>query len=144
MVREHTVAYCGGTFDLLHPGHVEFLRWAKSRYEVVVVALNTDEFVARYKGFPVQSFEERKCMLESCRFVDKVVENTFGEDSKPTVLSVRPTHIVNGSDWNRERLMQQMSLTESFLSTEGIEIILCTKPRGQSTTELKRRVRTQL
>lgn len=137
------LAYCGGTFDLLHPGHISFLRWAKESYKVVVVALNTDDFVSRYKQPPTQSFDERKCMLESCRYVDRVVENTFGEDSKPTILSVHPTHIVNGSDWSRERLMQQMGLTEAFLSTEGIEIALCTKPRDQSTTELKRRIRTQ-
>lgn len=137
------LAYCGGTFDLLHPGHIEFLKWAKETYSVVVVALNSDDFVERYKGKTTQSFEDRKCMLEACRYVDRVVENVYGEDSKPTVLSQRPTHIVNGSDWSRDRLLKQMGLTEEFLEAEGIQVALCPYLRSLSTTKLKEKIRTQ-
>ena len=72
-----SLAYCGGTFDILHLGHVEFLRWSKEKFKTVVVALNTDEFVKLYKAAPVQSFEERKYMLEACRYVDVVVKNKW-------------------------------------------------------------------
>lgn len=138
----NTRAYCGGTFDLLHPGHVRFFRWAHETFGSLVVALNRDEFVTRYKTAPAQTYAERFEMVSSCRYVDYVVCNTGDEDSKPAILAApRPTHIVNGSDWTRERLMKQMGLTQSFLHQCGLEISLCPLPRQFSTTELKKRIR---
>lgn len=136
-----TRAYCGGTFDLLHPGHVRFFRWAFREFDRVTIALNSDEFVTRYKKAPVQTYDERKEMLLGCRYVDEVVLNTGDEDSKPSIMASHSTHIVNGSDWGRERLMQQMSLTEEFLTENGLTIVLCPLPREFSSTELKKRVR---
>lgn len=134
-------AYCGGTFDLFHPGHVRFFRWAKANFEKVIASLNTDEFVEEYKGRkPIQSYAEREEMLLSCRYVDEVVKNIGGRDSRPAVLKARANVIVNGSDWSRERLMQQMHLSEEFLTEYGLSIILCPLPREFSTTELKGRV----
>ena len=134
-------AYCGGTFDLFHPGHVRFFRWAKESFKTVIAALNTDEFVAEYKGHrPVQSYEERKEMLEACRYIDEVVPNLSGRDSRVSVLKARAEVIVNSSDWTREHLMRQMNLSEEFLTVYGLSIVLCPLPREFSTTELKERV----
>lgn len=135
-------AYCGGTFDLLHPGHIDFLRWAASAFDVVIVALNRDEFVERYKTKPVQPYAERKVLLEACRYVDHVVENSGDEDSKPAILLYGATHIINGSDWTVDRLKVQMSLTDEFLKENELEIVICPVQRvGFSTTELKARIR---
>lgn len=137
-----TRAYLGGTFDLLHPGHVRLFHWAKERFDVVVVALNSDAFVRRYKGnWPAQSFCERREMVAACRWVDEVVLN-LGEDSRPAILAAKATHIVNGSDWDRARLITQMGLTERWLEMNCIDIVLSTLPRQFSTTELKQRIRT--
>lgn len=138
-----TIAYCGGTFDLLHPGHVRFFRWVKKRYDHVVVSLNSDSFVRRYKGVrPTQSFLERREMVQGCRWVDEVILNIGDEDSRKGILYTRATHVVNGSDWSRERLLQQMGLTESFLSENGLTVVLCPMVRLFSSTELKERIRT--
>ncbi len=137
-------AYCGGTFDLLHPGHVAFLKWAKQAFNTVIVALNRDEFVARYKTRPVQSYDERKIMLEACKYVDHVVENAGDEDSRPGILLYGATHIVDGADWTVEALKKQMMLTDTFLSDHDLKIVICPIPRtGFSTTELKHRVRAR-
>lgn len=136
-----TIAYCGGTFDLLHPGHTRFFRWAKSNFDVVIAALNTDRFAGRYKARPTQSASERWEMLESCRWIDKVISNYGDENSKPAILESGATHIINGSDWDRTRLMQQMGLTEEFLLDNGLSIVLCPLRRQFSTTELKERIR---
>lgn len=138
-----TIAYCGGTFDCFHFGHVRFFKWVKENFDFVVVALNPDSFVRKYKGETVQTYEERKEVLLACRYVDQVIENTGGEDSKPSIIKHRPTHIINGSDWTRERLMVQMGLTEEFLEYHKLTIVLCPLPRQFSTTELKQRIRTQ-
>lgn len=135
-------AYCGGTFDLLHPGHIAFLKWAKTAFGTVIVSLNRTDFVARYKTPPVQSFVERKVMLEACKYVDFVVENSGDEDSKPSILLYGATHIVDGSDWTIDRLKVQMMLTDAFLVEHGLEIVICPIQRtGFSTTELKNRIR---
>jgi cytidyltransferase-like protein len=136
-----TRAYCGGTFDLLHPGHVRFFEWASQSFDEVFVAVNRDEFCARYKRPPVQCLYERLEMVQSCRYVTEAIVNTGDEDSKPAILETRPTHVVNGSDWSRERLMEQMGLTQLFLDWTGIEIVLCPLPRQFSTTELKQRIK---
>jgi cytidyltransferase-like protein len=137
-----TRAYCGGTFDLFHPGHVRFFCWVKENFDELVVGLNRDAFVARYKAPPAQSYGERLEMLLACRYVDYLVCNTGDEDSKPAIRSApRPTHIVNGSDWSRDKLMRQMGLTESFLSENGLTVVLCPLDRIFSTTELKQRIK---
>lgn len=141
LINKHTIAYCGGTFDLLHPGHVLFFKWAKDTFGRVVVSLNSDSFVARYKTPPAQSLMERREMLESCRYVDDVITNVGDEDSKPSILCIKPTHVVNGSDWSNEKLMAQMSLTEEFLAENKITIALCPLERIFSTTELKQRIK---
>ena len=136
-----TRAYCGGTFDLLHPGHVRCFRWAKENFDTVIVSLNSDAFVRRYKGaWPAQPFTERREMVEACRWVDEVTLNIDGEDSRPSILASRATHVVNGSDWSREKLMVQMRLTEAFMALHKIEIALCPMERIFSTTELKKRI----
>ncbi|HEX9266475.1 MAG TPA: adenylyltransferase/cytidyltransferase family protein, partial [Candidatus Limnocylindria bacterium] len=72
----------GGTFDLFHLGHVNLLRNAKKHADIVVVALNTDEFNEQYKGKrPVMTLAERRAVLEACRYVDVVDVNTGGADS---------------------------------------------------------------
>ena len=134
------IAYCGGTFDLLHPGHVRMLRWAKETFGTTVVAVNTDEFVTRYKAKPAQTLHERMEMLESCRYVDSVTVNWGDENSRIGILAANATHVVNGSDWTRERLMEQMNLDEKFLKAHGLEIALCPLERIFSTTELKDRI----
>lgn len=142
LCSKRTVAYCGGTFDLPHVGHARFFEWVKNRFGYVVVSLNSSEFVARYKGkAPVMTFGERKEVIEALRCVDAVVLNTGDEDSKPAILSVGATHIVNGSDWDQQRLMQQMCLTEEFLKQKNLTIALCPLARQFSTTELKERIR---
>ena len=80
-----THAYLGGTFDLLHCGHVRFFKWAKENFDFVIVSVNRDEFCARYKAAPAQCLSERMEMVAACRYVDAVIINTGDEDSKPAI-----------------------------------------------------------
>ncbi len=65
----------GGCFDLLHYGHVQFLKEAKAHGDYLVVALESDKNVHRMKGDsrPIHTQEQRKEMLESISFVDEVI-----------------------------------------------------------------------
>lgn len=138
------VVYTGGTFDLFHAGHVKFLKQCKKiagQDGRVVVSLNTDEFIQAYKGkAPVMSFAERKTVLMSCRYVDSVVENIGGADSKPAILNVLPDFVVIGDDWAKKDYYAQMQFTQDWL--DELKIVLCYVPytAGVSTTELKKRI----
>lgn len=118
--------YTGGTFDLFHSGHVNFLRRC-SEFGEVTVSLNTDEFVEQYKGRPpVISFDDRKEVLEACKYVNKVVENIGGQDSKPAILLEKPDLIVVASDWARKDYYLQMNFTQGWLDEH--DIALCYIP----------------
>ena len=133
------LVYTGGTFDLFHAGHVNFLREC-SRLGDVVVALNTDEFIRAYKGKPpVCSFEERLAVLEACVWVDQVIPNYGGADSKPAIEVVGPDIIAIGSDWARRDYHAQMGFDQDWLDARGISLIYIPYTSGISTTSLKAR-----
>lgn len=132
--------YTGGTFDLLHPGHVNFLNQCAKLGEVTV-ALNTDEFIAEYKGKqPIMSYEEREAVLLGLRSITAVIPNLGGADSKTTIEQVNPDYLVIGSDWARKDYYRQMGFTQDWLDDKGI--ILCYVPytQGISTTQIKARL----
>lgn len=69
------VVYVGGAFDVLHVGHVEFLKRAKEQGDYVIVGLHTDEIVKKYKGnkYPIMNLQERVLNVLSCKYVDDVI-----------------------------------------------------------------------
>lgn len=132
--------YTGGTFDLFHAGHVNFLKRCAEIGDVVV-SLNTDEFIAEYKGKPpVMSYSERSIVLGACRYVSEVIPNIDGADSKTAIELVRPDIIAIGTDWARKDYYAQMNFTQDWLDERGIGLLYIPYTVGVSTTELKRRV----
>ena len=138
------IVYSGGTFDLIHSGHIRFLRACRriaGDEGQVVLALNTDEFVEAYKGkAPVMTYDERKTVLLGCKYVDDVVPNLSGADSKPTILNVEPDFIVIGDDWAKKDYYAQMQFTQDWLDEQGIQLVYVPYTQGISTTELKKRI----
>jgi len=134
------VVYTGGTFDLLHSGHVAFLKRC-AEFGSVVVALNTDEFIETYKGkAPVMSYKEREAVLLALRCVDAVVPNFGGVDSKPSIEFVSPDLVVIGSDWARKDYYKQMGFDQDWLDDRGIGLCYIPYTKGISSTEIKKRL----
>ncbi len=134
------VVYTGGTFDLFHKGHLEFLRRC-SELGKVTVALNTDEFILAYRGSaPIMTYDEREAVLLGCKFVENVIPNSGNEDSKPSITLVKPSLIVIGSDWARRDYYKQMQFTQDWLDERGIGLCYIPYTQGISTTELKKRI----
>lgn len=144
--------YLGGTFDLLHEGHIELLREA-SKFGKVIVALNTDEFCERYKGKkPILPYSERKIMLEAVKYVYLVVKNIGGEDSKVTINAlkygmceetseqIKIDAVAHGTDWTGDSLYKQMGFTQEWLNKEMISMLYIPRTTGESTTRIKERL----
>lgn len=142
--RQMITVYTGGTFDLFHSGHVNLLKRCrdiagpKGR---VVVALNSDEFIREYKGAsPVCDDTERHAVVSSSQFVDEVVFNSGGADSKPTIDLVKPDYIVIGSDWARRDYYTQMGFDQDWLDSRNIGLVYIPYTKHISTTAIKKRM----
>ena len=95
-----TVVFTNGCYDLLHPGHIRLLERARSLGDILILALNTDDSVARLKGpsRPLISEQERARMALALEAVDAV---TFFDEDTPRELiaAVLPDVLVKGADW---------------------------------------------
>jgi glycerol-3-phosphate cytidylyltransferase len=132
--------YTGGSFDLFHAGHVQFLKRC-AELGSVTVSLNTDEFIIAYKGKGlVMNYEERKSVLESCRYVDRVVPNIGGADSRLAIDLVKPDLVVIGSDWARRDYYAQMQFDQDWLDERGIGLTYIPYTAGMSSTDIKARL----
>lgn len=133
--------YTGGTFDLFHVGHVRFLARCKKitgHTGKVVVALNTDKFVTKFKGRPpIYNYAQRSSILISNRFVDEVIENKSGANSKPTIKKVKPDFIVIGDDWAKKDYYAQMGFTQKWLDEQGIDLVYVPYTQGISSSIIK-------
>lgn len=121
--------YNGGTYDLLHSGHLNMLRHCRELAGPngeVVIGLNTDEFVLEFKGhLPVQSYMERSEVLAACRFVDRVVPNVGGRDSRVVLESVLPDVILASFDyWSEDhsKYCAQMGFSVEWLAARHIRL----------------------
>ena len=136
--------YTGGTFDLFHAGHVNFLKRCSEIAGIagqVIVSLNTDSFIQEYKGKPpVCNDQERYDVIASCKYVNQVIWNSGGADSKPAILSVQPDVIAIGSDWALKDYYQQMDFEQSWLDKLNISLIYIPYTQGISSTDIKTRL----
>jgi glycerol-3-phosphate cytidylyltransferase len=138
------IVYTGGTFDIFHAGHVSLLaacRKLGGADSFVVVALNTDEFIHDYKGeHPINRYEQRCDVLEACRYVDRVIPNNSGRDSRPTIESIKPDLIVVGQDWALRDYYAQMGFTQQWLDDRAITVVYTPLVRGLSSSKLRRHI----
>lgn len=116
-----------GTFDLLHYGHINLLKRAKAYGDYLIVALSSDEF-NRSKGKECYfSYEQRKQLLESIRYVDLVIEETCWEQKTSDVKEFRIDTFVMGDDWKGKF---------DFLK-EQCEVVYLPRTPEISTTKIK-------
>jgi len=108
------IVFTNGCFDIIHVGHVRYLKEARSLGDVLVVGLNSDESVRAIKGMnrPIVPQGERAEVLSSLRDVDYVV--IFNEpDPYNTIAALRPDILVKGGDWSIENIIGR-DIVESY------------------------------
>ncbi|MDP6539093.1 MAG: adenylyltransferase/cytidyltransferase family protein [Planctomycetota bacterium] len=130
------VVLANGCFDLLHVGHLRYLTDARSRGDLLVVAVNTDESVRRLKGSgrPCTPLAERAELLAGLSCVDRVV--AFAEaDLEATLRALRPDVHAKGTDYTVE------SVPELAVDRElGIEVAICGDAKDHDTSSLLARL----
>lgn len=138
------IVFTAGTFDILHFGHISFLKKCRDIAGIngkVVVVLNPDEFVAKYKGnAPIMTYEERARSLQGVPYVDEVIPNVGGADAKIAIEQIMPDIIVIGTDWARKDYYKQMNFTQDWLDDKNIALCYVPYTKGISTTDIKKRL----
>jgi D-beta-D-heptose 7-phosphate kinase/D-beta-D-heptose 1-phosphate adenosyltransferase len=100
------VVFTNGVFDLLHPGHVRYLRAARAEGDVLIVAINSDRSVRANKGptRPIVPEHERAEVLEALSVVDAVV--IFDDETPQAIIDrLRPDVLVKGADWAADAIV---------------------------------------
>ena len=125
------IVFTNGAFDLLHAGHATYLEQARRLGDVLVVGLNTDASVRRYKGEkrPVVDEQNRARLLAALECVDYVT--WFDEDEpKALVAELQPDVLVKAADW-----AHYVSGRET-VEARGGKVVLAPMVEGLSTTKL--------
>lgn len=136
--RPKTLCFTNGCFDLLHPGHVQYLADARALGDFLVVGLNSDASVARLKGpgRPVQDEAARAAVLLGLRSVDAVVR--FEEDTPLELIgALRPNVLVKGGDYTPENVVGR-----AMVEGGGGRLVLIPFLPGHSTSRIEQRIRT--
>lgn len=131
------IVFTNGCFDLIHPGHVRYLRAARRLGDVLVVGLNSDRSVRRLAkgpGRPLVSEGDRAEVLAALEMVDFVT--LFAEDTPLDLIRrVRPDVLVKGGDWSEERIVGADVVRAGGGSVRSLPFA-----PGYSTTRLIRRI----
>jgi len=134
-----TVVFTNGVFDLLHPGHVRYLREAASLGDVLVVGLNTDASVRRNKGAgrPITPELERAEIVGALECVSAVA--LFDEDTPARIVqAVQPDILVKGADWPADQIVGR-----DTVEARGGRVVRIAIEQGHSTSALIDRIRAR-
>lgn len=119
-----------GTYDLLHYGHINLLRRAKALGDYLVVVLSSDEFNWNEKHKKTYfTYEQRKQLLESIRYVDLVIPENSWQQKKSDVHEYHIDTFVMGDDWQGKF---------DFLKEEGVEVVYLPRTPEISSSQMKR------
>jgi rfaE bifunctional protein nucleotidyltransferase chain/domain len=131
------IVFTNGVFDLLHPGHVRYLREARRLGDVLIVGLNSDGSVRRNKGAdrPINPQNERAEIVGALDCVDAVV--LFEEDTPAEIIrAVQPDILVKGADWPADQIVGR-----DTVESRGGRVVRVPVEAGYSTTSLVDRIR---
>ena len=131
------VVFTNGVFDILHPGHVRYLRQARALGDVLIVGLNGDASVRRNKGSdrPINSQEERGEILSALESVDAVV--VFDEDTPAEIIrAVQPDVLVKGADWAADAIVGR-----DTVEARGGRVVRIAVEQGFSTSAIVQKIK---
>lgn len=133
-----TVVFTNGVFDILHPGHVRYLRDARALGDLLIVGVNSDRSTRaldKAPGRPINPENERAEVLAALASVDAVV--VFDEDTPHAIISaLQPDILVKGADWGENAIVGR-----DVVEARGGKVVRIALEPGYSTTAIVERIR---
>lgn len=132
-----TVVFTNGVFDLLHLGHVRYLRQARQQGDALIVGVNSDRSARGHKGSdrPLIPAEERAELVAALEVVDATV--IFDEDTPLAIVSaLQPDVLVKGADWPTDQIIGR-----DVVEARGGRVVRVPLEPGRSTTALVERIK---
>ncbi len=130
--QDRTIVWTNGCFDVIHRGHIEFLKFCRQQGDIVVVGLNSDKSVRAIKGpdRPIHNQFDRMTVLAALETVDYIT--IFDEPGPLNIIKkLRPDVIVKGQDWAKKGVIGQQ-----FVESYGGKLVLAPLVEGKSTTSV--------
>ena len=137
--EEMIVGYAFVVGDLLHYGHIHFLRECKKHCDFLIVGVYTDALAETYKRRPIIPFEERIELIKELRSVDKVV-TVHNRDCTPMLKKLtdegwKISYLFHGDDWSPET-DEDLRKSKDFIESIGGELIQPKYYEGRTTTSI--------
>ena len=139
LALEKKIVFTNGCFDILHVGHIRYLRKAAELGDMLVVGLNSDASVRRLKGEgrPINTEDDRAELLASLEFVDYIV--VFEDDTPYELIrQIQPDVLVKGGDYAPENVVGK-----DLVEAHGGKLVLIDFVEGKSTTGIIHRIRNE-
>jgi rfaE bifunctional protein nucleotidyltransferase chain/domain len=131
------IVFTNGCFDLIHPGHIDYLRKAKACGDILIIGLNSDASIQRLKGKerPINDFYFRSSILAALEFVDYIVKF---EDDTPLFLikQISPNILIKGSDYIVDKIVGAKEVLEKGGEVKTIDFL-----EGFSSTSIINKIK---
>jgi len=130
--KEQVIVFTNGCFDIIHSGHLDLLKEARSYGDKLIVGLNSDKSISKLKGpdRPIIGQSERKKILSALKFVDEVI--IFNEENPLKLIKkLKPSILVKGADYTKEQV-----IGGEFVESYGGEIKLVKLTKGKSSSKI--------
>ena len=131
------IVFTNGCFDILHPGHIYYLKEAKKKGDILILGLNSDSSVRKLKGKgrPLIPERERAEILSHFEFIDYIT--IFDEDTPERLIKeILPDVLVKGGDYKKEEVAGG-----KFVAEKGGKVIIIPFLKGHSTTKLIKKIK---
>jgi len=138
LINLKSKVFTNGCFDIVHAGHIDFFKIAKTYGTNLIVAVNSDESIKRIKGEsrPIVCLKHRLMLLDSIKYIDYLV--SFEEDTPIEIIKIiKPDVLLKGADWKDKGGIVGMD----FVSSYGGEVKYLDLIEGLSTSSIIKRIK---
>ena len=137
-MKDYRIVFTNGCFDILHPGHIDYLSKAADLGDVLIIAVNSDSSVKKLnKGTnrPIQNENDRALILAAFQFVEALI--IFEEDTPYELIkAIQPDVLVKGGDWKESDIVGA-----DIVKAKGGVVTTIPFVEGYSTTNIENRIK---